>query len=98
VIRRNCSAPGGRRWCSHGSGGWSLASSSPPSRLWLVAAMVIGFVVAPNPWKMTPHEFHVDCQPWITLNYAAIFAGAWLRLALSRTSWARRTCSEVSPV
>jgi hypothetical protein len=42
--------------------------------------MVVGFDVVPNPWKMTPHEFYVDCQPWITLIYAAIFAGAWLRL------------------
>jgi len=53
---------------------------------WLIAAMVVdfvGFVVVRNPWSLTPRQFYVDYQPWITLIYVAIFASPWLYLALT---------------
>lgn len=36
---------------------------------------VFGWVIVKHPWSLTFKEFYVDYQPWITLIYAAIFAG-----------------------
>lgn len=58
------------------------------SILWLVGAMLVdfvGFVVVRQPWSLTPHQFYVDYQPWITLIYLAIFVSPWLRLVGART-------------
>lgn len=55
--------------------------------LWLVLAMVVdfvGFVLIDNPWSLTPHEFYVIYQPWISLIYLAIFSAPWIRLAVAR--------------
>ena len=55
--------------------------------LWLLAAIVVdffGFVLSKNPWSLTPHEFYVDYQPWITLIYISIFMSPWIRFWLSR--------------
>jgi len=40
--------------------------------LWLVVAMVvdfIGFVLIKSPVSLTPHEFYIDYQPWISITY-----------------------------
>jgi hypothetical protein len=46
--------------------------------LWLPAAAAVDLiarVLIKHPWRMTYHELYVDCQPWITLVYAAVFVG-----------------------
>jgi hypothetical protein len=55
--------------------------------LWLFCAMLVdfvGFVLIKNPWSLTPHEFYIDYQPWISLIYLSIFISPWIRLALAR--------------
>ncbi|HWR15373.1 MAG TPA: hypothetical protein VN577_11115 [Terriglobales bacterium] len=61
--------------------------------LWLVSAMLVdfvGFVVIKNQWSLTPHEFYVEYQPWISLIYLAIFLSPWIRLGLSHMFGSRR--------
>ncbi|HTJ37170.1 MAG TPA: hypothetical protein VL738_28415 [Dactylosporangium sp.] len=80
---------------------WRRADGRDPVRetlrlsvVWTVAAVVVdfvGFVVVQNPWSLTPHQFYVDYQPWITLIYAAIFVSPWLRLAMARSRQGSRT-------
>src|SRR5712671_820741 len=46
------------------------------SFFWLVAAMIVdfvGFVLIKHTWSLTPHEFYVEYQPWISLIYFSIF-------------------------
>jgi hypothetical protein len=57
------------------------------SAFWLFAAMAVdflGFVVIKNPWSLTPHQFYVDYQPWITLIYVSIALSPWIALAAAR--------------
>jgi hypothetical protein len=57
------------------------------SFLWLWAAIIvdlIGFVLIKNPYSLTPHEFYVLYQPWISLIYVSIFLGPLIRLWLLR--------------
>lgn len=52
---------------------------------WLLLAIVvdfIGFVLMKHPWTLTPYEFYVVYQPWISLIYLSIFASPFIRLAL----------------
>ncbi len=54
---------------------------------WLIAAIVVdfvGFVLIKSPYSLTPHEFYVIYQPWISLIYIAIFISPFTRLWLSR--------------
>ncbi|GAA2388341.1 hypothetical protein [Dactylosporangium salmoneum] len=70
------------------------------SVLWIVSAMVVdfvGFVLIKNPWSLTPHQFYVDYQPWITLIYAAIFASPWLWLGITSVRRANYGSSAISP-
>ena len=58
------------------------------SFLWLAAAMIVDFVcfvLIKHPWSLTPHEFYVEYEPWISLIYISIFLSPWIRLALSRS-------------
>jgi hypothetical protein len=58
------------------------------SAYWTLAAVIVdfvGFVVIKNPWSLTPHQFYIDYQPWITLIYIAIFLSPWIRLLI--TEW-----------
>ena len=62
--------------------------TAPLSFLWLAAALIadfVGFVHIKHPWSLTPQEFYVDYQPWISLIYVAIFVSPWIRLGLVRT-------------
>ncbi|HEY4323977.1 MAG TPA: hypothetical protein VGN20_08315 [Mucilaginibacter sp.] len=57
------------------------------SFLWLASAIIVdcvGFVLMKHPYSLTPHEFYIDYQPWITLIYIAIFLSPWIRLWLLR--------------
>jgi hypothetical protein len=57
------------------------------SFLWLAAAMIVDFVcfvLIKHPWSLTPHEFYVEYEPWISLIYISIFLSPLIRLALSR--------------
>ena len=36
---------------------------------------LFGWVLIRHPWSLSPKEFYVDYQPWITLIYLAIFLG-----------------------
>jgi hypothetical protein len=57
------------------------------SFFWLVAAMIIDFVcfvLIKHAWSLTPHEFYVEYQPWISLIYFSIFLSPLIRLGLSR--------------
>ncbi len=58
------------------------------SFLWLAAAMIVDFVcfvLIKHPWSLTPHEFYVEYEPWISLIYISIFLSPLIRLALSRS-------------
>lgn len=57
--------------------------------LWLTSAIVVdfvAFVLINHAWSLTPREFYVDYQPWITLIYLSIFVSPWIRLGLTRRS------------
>ena len=57
------------------------------SFLWLQLAIVVdfvGFVLIKSPYSLTPHEFYVIYQPWISLIYVAIFLSPLIRLWLTR--------------
>ena len=57
--------------------------------IWLVAAIIVdyvGFVLIRHPLSLTPHEFYIDYQPWISLIYVAIFLSPWICFSLSRMS------------
>jgi hypothetical protein len=57
------------------------------SFLWLTLAMIVdlvGFVLIKSPYSLTPHEFYVIYQPWISLIYVAIFLSPVIRLWLAR--------------
>ena len=57
------------------------------SFFWLAAAVIVDFVcfvVIKHPWSLTPHEFYVEYEPWISLIYISIFLSPLIRLALSR--------------
>jgi hypothetical protein len=59
---------------------------------WLVAAIMvdfIGFVWIKNPLSLTPHEFYIDYQPWISLIYLAIFLSPFIYRGIAN----RRTVS-----
>jgi hypothetical protein len=54
---------------------------------WLVAAMLVdfvGFVLIRHPYSLTPHEFYIDYQPWISLIYCAIFLSPWIYVKASQ--------------
>ena len=58
------------------------------SFLWLAAAMIVDFVcfvLIKHPWSLTPHEFYIEYEPWISLIYISIFLSPLIRLALSRS-------------
>jgi hypothetical protein len=60
------------------------------STFWLLAAMAVdflGFVVIKNPWSLTPHQFYVDYQPWITLIYVSIALSPWIALGAAGRAW-----------
>jgi len=55
---------------------------------WLIAAIVVdfvGFVLIKNSYSLTPHEFYVIYQPWISLIYIAIFLSPFIRLWFLRS-------------
>ena len=57
------------------------------SFFWLAAAVIVDFVcfvLIKHPWSLTPHEFYVEYEPWISLIYISIFLSPLIRLALSR--------------
>lgn len=63
-----------------------LREAAVLSIVWVVAAMLVdlvAFVVTPNAWSLTPHQFYVDYQPWISLIYLAILASPWIYLLLA---------------
>jgi hypothetical protein len=62
-------------------GTWLLAIS------WILGAMLVdfvGFVAIKNPWSLSPRQFYIDYQPWITLIYVAIFLSPWVRLLITK--------------
>ena len=84
-------------WLYFRRAGRSAASVSAREALhlsffWLLGAVVVdfvGFVVIKNPWSLSPRQFYVDYQPWITLIYAAIFASPWIYLLVARSATPR---------
>jgi hypothetical protein len=57
------------------------------SFFWLVAAMIVDlvcFVLIKHPLSLTPYEFYVEYQPWISLIYFSIFLSPLIRLGLLR--------------
>jgi hypothetical protein len=57
------------------------------SFLWLAAAVIVDFVcfvLIKHPWSLTPHEFYVEYEPWISLIYISIFLSPLIRLGFSR--------------
>jgi hypothetical protein len=47
-----------------------------------IACDAVGWVLVPHPWRLTPRQFYVEYQPWITLIYLAIFLGPVLGFLL----------------
>jgi hypothetical protein len=57
------------------------------SCFWLAAAMIVDlvcFVLIKHPYSLTPHEFYVEYEPWISLIYISIFLSPFIRLGVSR--------------
>ena len=57
------------------------------SFFWLAAAMIVDlvcFVLIKHPYSLTPHEFYVEYEPWISLIYISIFLSPFIRLGVSR--------------
>ncbi|MDB5088081.1 MAG: hypothetical protein JWR09_2075 [Mucilaginibacter sp.] len=53
------------------------------SFFWLIVAVVtdfVCFVFIKHPYSLTPHEFYVLYQPWISLIYLSIFLSPLIRL------------------
>ena len=53
------------------------------SFLWVFAAIIVdfvGFVLIKNPYSLTPHEFYILYQPWVSLIYISIFLSPFIRL------------------
>src|SRR5258707_15835483 len=64
-----------------------LGESLRLSFFWLAAAMIVDFVcfvLIKHPWSLTPHEFYVEYEPWISLIYISIFLSPFIRLGVSR--------------
>jgi hypothetical protein len=64
-----------------------LAESLRLSFFWLAAAMIVDlvcFVLIKHPFSLTPHEFYVEYQPWISLIYISIFLSPLIYLGLLR--------------
>lgn len=62
------------------------------SFLWLLSAIVldfVGFVLIRHPYSLTPHEFYIDYQPWITLIYCAIFLSPWVYIKVFKVVLAK---------
>ena len=56
----------------------SFAESLITGAIWAgicIVFDVFGWVIIKHPWSLSFKEFYIDYQPWITLIYAAIFAG-----------------------
>lgn len=46
--------------------------------IWAIICIVFdvfAWVIIKHPWRLSFKEFYIDYQPWISLIYAAIFAG-----------------------
>lgn len=46
------------------------------STLWLVLALIVDFVcfvLIKTPLSLTPHQFYVEYQPWISITYLLVF-------------------------
>ena len=57
------------------------------SFFWLAAAMIVDFacfVLIKHPWSLTPYEFYVEYEPWISLIYISIFLSPLICLGLLR--------------
>lgn len=67
--------------------GRGLGETLRLSFFWLAAAMIVDFVcfvLIKHPWSMTPYEFYVEYEPWISLIYISIFLSPWICLGLLR--------------
>jgi uncharacterized protein (DUF486 family) len=67
----------------------TLAHARALAWVWLTAAVLvdfIGFMAIGHPWSLPTREFYLDCQPWITLIYAAIFASPFVSWWLMRNA------------
>ena len=54
---------------------------------WLVAAMFVDlvcFVLIKSPFSLTPHQFYVEYQPWISITYAIVLISPIVAYALIR--------------
>jgi hypothetical protein len=66
--------------------------------VWLVGAVIVdyaGFVAIDHPWALSPYEFYVLYQPWISLIYLAIFASPWIARAFISK---RRAVTRAAPL
>ena len=57
------------------------------SIIWLAGAIVVDFVffvLIRHAWSLTPREFYIEYQPWISLIYLAIWLSPWIWLGFVR--------------
>jgi hypothetical protein len=55
------------------------------SFLWLVLAMLVdltAFVLIKSPVSLTPHQFYIEYQPWISITYLILFVSPLISYAI----------------
>jgi hypothetical protein len=48
---------------------------------WLVMAMAVdftGFVLIKSPFSLTPYQFYIEYQPWISVTYLIVFCSPFI--------------------
>lgn len=54
---------------------------------WLIMAMIVdltGFVLIKSPVSLTPHQFYVEYQPWISITYLIVLVSPLVYLGLTK--------------
>ena len=54
---------------------------------WLVTAMIVDlvcFVLIKSPVSLTPHQFYVEYQPWISITYLLVFVSPFIAYGITR--------------
>ena len=57
---------------------------------WLIVAIVVdfvGFVLIKSPVSLTPYQFYIEYQPWISVTYAIVFISPLVAHALLKRKY-----------
>lgn len=67
------------------TGAYHLEEAFYLSCCWLITALIVdftGFVLIKSPVSLTPHQFYIEYQPWISITYAIVFISPLISHAL----------------